>query len=315
MKLTLRRLAALNSPTMIVESLRHRSALRKSQLPLYAAASPMLCQATEKLGKIYTACESEAPAAALEQIEKGAWAALYLVRKLADKERLGVAAQAMLRDCFSLLIAGRVLVGRYNEVVQSGRHAYSSPLLEGGPVLEELCKDTIEDTRAFCREKHGDAPEVELMCGTLQSTGQVLLPSHVQFSLLELLKNSLGAHVHRVGVERLDELPPIQIVHGECEGWGFIKMSDSGGGLVSDMSAGYFLHSSRAEREATYTYSRAFGSPFEGLGMGLPLAQLHLQYLGGDVTLGSLPGQGVTAYLSFDMSGLRTDPSEVTRGK
>ena len=53
-----------------------------------------------------------------------------------------------------------------------------------------------------------------------------------------------------------------------------------------------FLQTSNPPREATYTYSRNFGAPFEGLGVGLPLALLHARQLGGGLAVGGMPGRG-----------------------
>lgn len=104
-----------------------------------------------------------------------------------------------------------------------------------------------------------------------------------------------------------------------------------------------FLSTTNPEREPNYQYSRDFGSQFEGcglvashpaaslpplfptmchslarplklldlgcfrLGMGLPLARLHVKYLGGELQLGGLAGVGVRACLTFDATGERSD--------
>mmetsp|Transcript_19441 Transcript_19441/g.45421 ORF Transcript_19441/g.45421 Transcript_19441/m.45421 type:complete len:91 (-) Transcript_19441:414-686(-) len=71
-----------------------------------------------------------------------------------------------------------------------------------------------------------------------------------------------------------------------------------------------YYFTTNEEREANYTYSRAFGSQFEGLGVGLPLAAAHARYLGGDLVLASLAGDGTSAYLTIDrIGGERTDPT------
>lgn len=61
--------------------------------------------------------------------------------------------------------------------------------------------------------------------------------------------------------------------------------------------------------EPTYTYSRQFGSTFEGLGMGLPLAALHARYLGGDLHVAPV-ARGVHASFTFDVTGHRREPGE-----
>ena len=89
------------------------------------------------------------------------------------------------------------------------------------------------------------------------------------------------------------------------------SVRDHGGGVRgAEHQLGSFLHTTNPEREATYTYSRNFGAPFEGLGMGLPLAHAHAVYLGGGLQVASMPGIGVYAACVFDVTGLRGDPPD-----
>ena len=75
-----------------------------------------------------------------------------------------------------------------------------------------------------------------------------------------------------------------------------------------------WLQTTNPPREANYTYSRNFGAPFEGLGMGLPLAALHARYLHGELHLSRLPStalrpsSGVHASFTFDVTGDRAEP-------
>ena len=143
----------------------------------------------------------------------------------------------------------------------------------------------------------------------------VLLAPFVAFSLHELLKNAMGAHVRYAGADKLDRLPPIAVRYGMIGGGGeaFVSVSDCGGGLHGGHTpeeALTFLHTTNPEREPTYTYSRNFGSPFEGLGVGLPLAALHAQYLGGAFHLHNIGGNapGVHGAFTFDTSGNASEP-------
>ena len=136
----------------------------------------------------------------------------------------------------------------------------------------------------------------------------MLLAPLAAFALHEVLKNAMGAHVRRVGGDagRLDELPPVRVSVGARGPTGFVKVEDHGGGWpvgTDGARALRYLHSTNPPREANYTYSRNFGTPFEGLGVGLPLAHLHASLLGGGLTLAAMPGRGVTALLCFDLSG------------
>lgn len=182
----------------------------------------------------------------------------------------------------------------------------------GSEILEPMLDNALEDARAFCREKHGDSPEMTLRNAMADSAEPaLLLPSYVTFGLFELLKNAQGAHCRRVGADRLDDLPPIEVSFGVAEGWGHVSVRDFGGGLrgADEAEASIrFLYTTNPEREANYTYSRNFGAPFEGLGVGLPLAHMHAAFLGGGLQLASMPGEGVRAVLTFDVTGNRSDP-------
>ena len=186
----------------------------------------------------------------------------------------------------------------------------SNPALQA-PRLSaaRTCESRLGQATAFCREKHGAAPEAELLLlGEPLPPDALLLAPLAAFALHEVLKNAMGAHVRRVGGDagRLDELPPVRVSVGARGATGFVKVEDFGGGWPAGTDGARalrYLHSTNPPREANYTYSRNFGAPFEGLGVGLPLAHLHASQLGGGLTLAGMPGRGVTALLCFDLSG------------
>mmetsp|Transcript_37078 Transcript_37078/g.90450 ORF Transcript_37078/g.90450 Transcript_37078/m.90450 type:complete len:341 (+) Transcript_37078:35-1057(+) len=217
--------------------------------------------------------------------------------------------QSLMEWSFSELLAYRVLGQRHAELLPDANAG--SLMVQADFPLDELLRDSIEDSRAFCREKFGDAPEVELkQLSEGASTLALALPAYIHFPLHELLKNSMGAHVRRIGPDRLDELPPIQVTFSVHDGWAGLEIADFGGGWKSPSGmeeSALFLVTTNHGREPNYHYSRSFGSPFEGLGMGLPLAKLHARYLGGNLQLNSLPGVGARAFVVFDASGMRTD--------
>lgn len=54
-----------------------------------------------------------------------------------------------------------------------------------------------------------------------------------------------------------------------------------------------------------YGYSRGHGVPFTGHGVGLAMAKTYTQFMGGDLSLSSVPGHGTHAFLTFDRTGSR----------
>ena len=288
------------------------------------AAPPALAPALERVNRGWQAAAqggtSEADAVAIA--EEGARAAVDSVRVLPG--RLEEPAQRVLRSTFSALVGHRALV-------QAAEMARADEvLLQPGSELPGLLDDVVEDSRAFCREKFGDSPDVTVMrvtatgaadSASAATSDTVLLAPFLVFSLTELLKNAMGAHVRAVGADKLDRLRPIELRHGMRNGVAFIGVTDFGGGLAGGAAdatrASQFLHSTNPEREATYTYSRNFGAgPFEGLGMGLPLAALHARYLGGALHVHSVAATsrdrpaGVHAGFTFSVTGHRPEPDD-----
>lgn len=259
---------------------------------------------------------------ALAEIESGAASA---VDELRGSTFAAPATQVFLRSIFSSLVGQRALV--QSASANSSDDAAGSLLLPGVE-LHALLENAVEDARAFCREKHGDSPETRVLRvvasggGSTAAAGDedsILLAPCVTFPVHELLKNAMGAHCRLVGADRLDKLPPVEVRHGIRDGQAFVSVTDYGGGLAAESGdAMSFLATTNPEREANYTYSRNFGAPFEGLGMGLPLAGLHARYHGGALTVRSVTGgstsvrhPGVHAGFTLRCCGEQPEPEEV----
>lgn len=272
-------------------------------------------------------------------------AAEAVVDDLRGRHAMEPSTQQFLAASFSSLISQRALVQAAQAattIAHSTEDTSITPrLLLPKDELHELLCDSVEDARAFCREKYGDSPETRVLRvreaggGDEATRGQdddelVFLAPFVAFPVHELLKNAYGAHCRMVGADRLDRCPPVEVRHGTRDGIAFISVSDWGGGLGHGGGGGDggpisgrgtsptdFLHTSNPEREANYTYSRNFGAPFEGLGMGLPLARLHARYHGGQLHVaetrgtGSYRGPGVHAAFTVDLRSRRAEPDEV----
>ena len=305
MRFSLRELAAASAPTLSTEL---RARLASQHAALAAAAVPDALQpARARLERSWLAASAATEdTAALMEIEEGSQAAVEALRKLPESTRSGAPSQRLLRSSFSSLIGNRALV----QALAAG-----APLMPTAE-LSSLQQHVIDDSRAFCREKFGDSPEIRVaeirVAGEASSLADsVMLAPFVAFPLHEILKNAMGAHVRRVGADKLDQLAPIEVRHGVRAGVAFVGVSDCGGGLTEPSHALRFMQTTNKEREATYTYSRAFGSAFEGLGVGLPLAALHARYLNGRLFLNAVPN-GVHAAFTFDVTGNSREPEDET---
>ncbi len=76
----------------------------------------------------------------------------------------------------------------------------------------EIAKQVIADASYMCTRTHGDAPEVTIHGRTVRHFPYV--SSHINYMLLELLKNSMRATVEKHGI---DKMPPIRIVIADGE--------------------------------------------------------------------------------------------------
>lgn len=67
-------------------------------------------------------------------------------------------------------------------------------------------------------------------------------------------------------------------------------MQDAAGGMSKHtlQKAQHFFISSVVPREPTYAYSKDHGVTFSGLGVGLPMAALYSEYMGGSLAIEQL---------------------------
>lgn len=232
MRLTLQQLRAETRPEALVALVRARFSEQRAVLGA-AVLPPEIERARARIDASLEGSEELEPSEALAAAERGAGSAVELMRDFPEAVRLGDAAQQLLRHTFGSLIAQRVSVWRERELrARESADAPSQLLAETREPLGAFLANAVEDSRAFAREKFGDAPEVELESladeraaagdrsdaakgespgeSAGDSAPRLLLPQYVSFAAIELLKNAMGAHVRRVGPERLDDLPAVK---------------------------------------------------------------------------------------------------------
>ena len=189
--------------------------------------------------------------------------------------------------------------------------------------VRDIAMRTVDTCKAACVEKFGDAPEVEVTVrgATEGSLSMVAVDAHLHFVLLELLKNAMKATIDAHGVLNLHDAQPITLTLSSTSSLsgpssppassvgpavGFV-VSDSGVGLSSlsptpslspcppSLFQYFFTTGGAKVHEDTeggdWRYSRAFGNPFTGLGVGLPLCRLYCtEVYGGGLSVGWVPG-------------------------
>jgi len=112
------------------------------------------------------------------------------------------------------------------------------------------------------------------------------------------------------GIHDSPSLPPIKIVITKGREDVTIKVADQGGGMPRSVSKHIwsFSHSTLSKEVLTREDQHDFGKDdFTGghiRGFGLPLARIYARYFGGEISIKSLEGYGVDAYLYLPILGI-----------
>lgn len=174
--------------------------------------------------------------------------------------------------------------------------------------VEEISRMAEKVTRQT-KEYYGICPKIEISSiATTDQSNFTYVPHHLQYMLAELLKNSCRAtvrtHLSRGLSTAQDEMPEIRVVvvHGAEDVT--IKVCDRGGGVPrSTMKQIWkFAHSTREEEgQSEFGTDDITGGHIRGF--GLPLCRIYARYFGGDLTLKSMEGYGLDAYLYLPRLG------------
>ncbi len=185
----------------------------------------------------------------------------------------------------------------------------------------DVIRHSVEDARAFAREKYGVVPDVlvhsaqlrhDLPADELQAMVHtaVCVESQLAFVIHEVLKNSMTSHNLRYGIDA-DLGPEVVIEVGRGGGRTEeiasqprhikIVMRDHGHGMTAaqcgralswlstKVEQGEGGVSRRLDNNEHWKYTREMGAQFSGLGVGLPLARTYCWLMGGDLTLSAIP--------------------------
>lgn len=203
----------------------------------------------------------------------------------------------------------RVLLGHYLEVYDHSEHSAEKEKAEGREdYVGIICRKTsaagvveaaARDAKYMCDRQYGDSPEVEILGRTDLTFAYI--PSHLYYILFELLKNSMRAVAeHHSKAATLPEIRVI-VADGEANEDVAIKISDLGGGIPrSNMRKIFsYLFTTAGPVSENLDGLEDFGreNPLAGLGYGLPISRLYLQYFGGDLELKSMEGHGTDSFV------------------
>uniref|UniRef100_A0A7S1AJX3 Protein-serine/threonine kinase n=1 Tax=Noctiluca scintillans TaxID=2966 RepID=A0A7S1AJX3_NOCSC len=162
-----------------------------------------------------------------------------------------------------------------------------------------ICEGAVAAARLLCQNNMGILPNVEVESRSKVSLSFSYIPIYLYYIILEVLKNSCAATAKR----RMSSLTPcdgepIHVVVCADDVRVAVRVRDLAGGIPYEVGDRVwdFLYSGSQDVKAD---AYAGSTPLQGFGIGLPLARLYAKYLGGSLSLISLPGYGVDTFLSL----------------
>jgi len=171
-------------------------------------------------------------------------------------------------------------------------------------------RKVVEAVRKQTMDYYGDGvcPEIQIVNGDVRQgrNNFTYVPHHLHYMVGELLKNSCRATI-KSHIETGESIHPIKIVIVKGTEDVTIKIADRGGGIPrSKMSHIWQFAHSTADEDEIDNETDLWADEITGAairGFGLPLARIYARYLGGELTLKSLEGYGVDAYLHMPRLG------------
>eukprot|EP00339_Tiarina_fusa_P005602 CAMPEP_0116996282 /NCGR_PEP_ID=MMETSP0472-20121206/142_1 /TAXON_ID=693140 ORGANISM="Tiarina fusus, Strain LIS" /NCGR_SAMPLE_ID=MMETSP0472 /ASSEMBLY_ACC=CAM_ASM_000603 /LENGTH=280 /DNA_ID=CAMNT_0004694855 /DNA_START=458 /DNA_END=1303 /DNA_ORIENTATION=- len=161
--------------------------------------------------------------------------------------------------------------------------------------IKDIIQGAVEYSSDLCKQNHSDAPTVEIKQYG-DDANIVYCPSHLNYIMSELLKNSMRAVVEFHGEDQLDFPPIIVSIHSH-EHELVIKISDKGGGIPQINHSKLFSYFYSTADSPNLELLRTDDSHFAGFGYGLALSRLHARYFGGELTICPMYGYGTDVFI------------------
>ncbi|KAI8898246.1 histidine kinase-like ATPase [Globomyces pollinis-pini] len=159
----------------------------------------------------------------------------------------------------------------------------------------------------LCDLNYGSFPEFEIV-GDRQARF-AYIDVHLEYILMEIIKNAMRATVEES--ERLKRLehPPIEICISTSKDDIIFRFRDQGGGIPLQHQSKIWEYSFTTVKkdddmdflssQARLSMQQATGGPIAGLGFGLPMSRVYAKYFGGMLDVRSVAGYGSDVFLRF----------------
>jgi pyruvate dehydrogenase kinase 2/3/4 len=201
---------------------------------------------------------------------------------------------------------------------------------------KEVIEKCASTATSLCAKAYGPdvaIPEIVLQ-GHLDTTFPHI-PSHIEYIIGELLRNSIQAVVEQ---RQMRAPPPIEVLICAAAQHIIIRISDQGGGIDRDVLPYLWSFAkgprkdnrlknlaavprmkatmqelqlpgtdSTTEKHGSSLSSLSSRPPQLGLGMGLPMSKIYAEYWAGSLELHSLEGYGCDAFLQVSRLGNKNE--------
>lgn len=159
--------------------------------------------------------------------------------------------------------------------------------------IQDCFQRATESVSSLATEKFGNIPHIKFEGETKNFGSEIFFcPSLLQFTVIEILKNSIKAMIDRYGVSEIDKEESINIVFGD----GFFVIEDTGKGMSEEVKGrlfdAFFTGEEEDQKEINYFYSGEFGVKFCGAGFGVLKSKVYLEFHGFGIDVQSREGEG-----------------------
>ncbi|VVU95117.1 Mitochondrial branched-chain alpha-ketoacid dehydrogenase kinase [seawater metagenome] len=198
----------------------------------------------------------------------------------------------ILTNFYMSRIGIRFLIGQHLSIIND----YNKNDFRRG-LIDKKCNPYLIAEEAICNIKHLSNlihPDIniEYIIKGDKDINFLYIPSHLNFILFEIIKNSTQAiiNLNSISSHQIN----INIQKGEKDI--IIKVSDSAGGFSRDISDKVFsfLYTSSNNKLETIINQDIV---FSGYGHGLGLSRIYTNYLGGDINIISTEGVGTDVFI------------------
>lgn len=216
-----------------------------------------------------------------------------------------------LRNCIQSRVSMRTLVEHYLAIREPRQQKGFSGIICNNLEVRLTIKKCTDIVNTMSEQNYGVSVPF-IIDGQVESSFS-FIPAHLEYILIELLKNSVRATIehHKKTPLSEEEAPPIRITICKGKREVSIRISDQGGGIPPENLEHIWDYSFTTVPEASENTGGYMDMgdlngnvpTIAGLGFGMPLARIHAEYFGGSLELCSMENFGCDVYLRLNYIG------------